>query len=270
MFGLGGIIEQWHRSSPSGVLDRFKDMSVQAGGENVSVAVNKYRNNDGGSHPTPGDGGTQDAIKIKDALMGLAMGDVLARAGGAQSYVDVFTGKGSPEGIAAVMVLFHDYSDKFIERYKKSGGATRVCADILANPDMTWQATLQAISDEFIGLDCNGFVGNWLKSCEPNFRLGPQNGPRQVYDKRKTQRNSVDEIEYWDVVVWANFSHIAAVDGVSGGGLPKVNVCQSAGGGPRMNEYTILQAAPGMFQLSGGGVDPAWEVGGGVYIVSLW
>jgi hypothetical protein len=244
-------------------------MVFYVGGEQVWISVNKYRNNDAASHPTPADGGTQDALSIKDALMGLDMSTVLGRAGGAQSYVDVFTGKGNPDAITEVLKMFYDYSAKFIALHANSPIPVRKrCAGFLADPNLSWQDSLQAICDEVIGLDCNGFVGNWLKTTDYTLKLGPQQGPRDVYNARRQQRMTVGEIEYCDICVWANFSHIAAIEDVAPGGSPKFNICQSAGGGPRMNEYSILQAGAGTFTLSGG--YPAGDVAGPVYIISPW
>ena len=159
---------------PSDVLDLYKNMQFTVGGDSVSIAVNRYRNNDAGVHPTAADGGTQDALSIKDALMSLDSGNIWSRAGGTVSYVDVFTGKGSPEAIAAVMKCFYDYSDRFIKAFGKDpkGTPRRKCADWMADPDTSWQDALQAISNEFIGLDCNGFVGNWLKKIDHALLLG--------------------------------------------------------------------------------------------------
>ena len=78
---------------PSDLLDRYKDMKFVVGGEPVSIAVNRYRNNDAAAHPSASDGGTQDALSIKDALMSLDSANIRNRAGGTVSYVDVFTGK---------------------------------------------------------------------------------------------------------------------------------------------------------------------------------
>ena len=253
---------------PSDMLDDFKNIGFQANGSDVVIAINRYRNNDADNHPTPAKGGTQDALVIKDALLGLDVHNILARAGGSQRYVDVFTGKGSPDAIGNVLATLADYSDKFIARFGKSGGAARTCADFLADDNSSWQDTMQAISDAFLGLDCNGFVGNWLQTCDHALKLGPQNGPRQVYNQCKQTRTSLDDIEDADVIVWANFSHIATIDTEAGAGSPKFNVCQSAGGGPRINEYTISVKSPGKFQLSGG--YPAGDVQGDVYILSPW
>jgi hypothetical protein len=63
----------WTESSlwPSDVLGRYRNIHVNAsGGATATTAIRRYRNNDEGSHPTPAKAGTQDAVKIKDALMG--------------------------------------------------------------------------------------------------------------------------------------------------------------------------------------------------------
>jgi hypothetical protein len=254
---------------PSDMLGLYQNMKFSVGGEPVAIAVNAYRNNDSGAHPTAADGGTQDALSIKDALAGIS-GDVHSRAGGAVSYVDVFTGKGTPEAVTAVMQCFYDYSDRFISTFGKDkvGSPRRKCADWLADEDTGWQVTLQTICHEFIGLDCNGFVGNWLKRVDHSLLLGPQQGPRDVYNKRKVVRKTVQEIAYCDVVVWTNFSHIAAINMTSEAGEPHFDMCQSAGGGPRMNDYIFRAAPDGTFTRTGG--IPAKDVGGPVYVISLW
>ncbi len=255
---------------PSDMLDLYKNMKFSAGGESVSIAVNQYRNNDAGAHPSAAKGGTQDALSIKDALMSLDSTNIWSRAGGAVSYVDVFTGKGSPKAIAAVMQCFCDYSDRFIAKFGKDreGTPRRKCADWLADPNSSWQDTLQAISNEFIGLDCNGFVGNWLKMIDHSLLLGPQQGPRDVYNRRRVTRKAVIEVQYCDVVVWADFSHIAAINMASAVGEPHFDMCQSAGGGPRMNDYLIQASSSSTFRLSGW--IPAKDVAGPVYIISPW
>lgn len=256
--------------APSNMLDDFKGMSVQAAGGVCSVAVNKYRN----SNNAADKGGTQSAIQIKDALLQTGgAGNILAGAGGAQAYMDVFTGKGSVRGISAVLGQFATYDKQFVAKF---GGLPKTdprrrCADYLADTNLSWEETLQAISNDFIGLDCNGFVGNWLKAVAPEFKISANTRPRDIYNARKASRNAVKEVEYWDVVVWANFSHIAAIDGMAdlGGATPDTfNICQSAGGGPRMNTYSIKPSSSGKFRLSGG--IPEKDVPGEVYIVTLW
>ena len=262
MFGFAMLYD------PVDMLNDYKDIRVDVGGQEVSIAVNAYRNNDAGSHPDAAHGGTQDAMSIKDALTSLGAKDVLTRCGGASSYVGVFAGKGSPDAIQSVLALFHDYSERYVKSFGRSSGVRRKVADWLADDNLSWQDTLQNISNEIIGLDCNGFVGNWLTQVDSSLKLGPNSRPRDVFACRRVQRKSVDEIQGTDIVVWENFSHIAAIDAPSDAGVPRFNICQSAGGGPRINEYSIKPTGKDTFRLYGG--IPKKDVPGAVYIISMW
>ena len=251
--------------APTDVLSAYKKIEVVIDGAKVAISINAYRNND--PKYAADKGGTQNAISIKDGLLAVGSSKILQRCGGAQNYVDVFTGKGSPEAIAAVLLCFHDYADAFVKLNKNGDAPRRKCAGWLADQNLSWKDTLQNISNEFLGLDCNGFVGNWMKRVQPSLKLGPQHGPKQFYAARQQTRTAVNKIEYWDVVVWANFSHIAVIDDASTGPA-KFSICQSAGGGPRMNEYTIVPASDGKFRLQGG--VPSGDVAGEVFVVSHW
>ncbi len=265
---FGSINLKAFQYSPNEMLADFKAIKFQVGGESVSIAVNKYRNNDHKNYPSAAKHGTQDALDVKNALLSLDNPAILARAGGASEYVGVFVGKGTPEGITKVLTMFHDYADKFVARYGKGGGPRRKCADWLADPHLSWQDTLQNISNEFIGLDCNGFVGNWLKRADPALRMHA-NTPIPFYlQKRKTPRKKVDDVLIGDVIVWTHNGHIAVIDDQPGPTSDKFIICQSAGGGPRRNEYSIRVSSPGRFLLSGG--YPAGDVPGEVRIFSLW
>jgi hypothetical protein len=257
---------------PSQMLSTYKNIKFKAGGSLVNVSVNRYRNNDSGSHSSAAAAGTQDAIKVKDALLGLGGSDVLSRAGGAQSYVNVFTGKGSPEAIGAVLSTLADYADRFVPKYSglnySSGYALKLTADLLGDPQLSWQDTLQAICDEFIGLDCNGFVGNWMVKADPALRLYEQSGPGPVKGKGKIKRLHLGEIEAWDVVIWRGNVHIGVIE-EPGSTASKFWMCQSAGDGPSMQEYVFTESAPGSFTKTGG-ANPRSEVGGTVEVYSLW
>lgn len=257
---------------PSDMLKRYKNLKVMAGGSPVAVSVNRYRNNDASSHASPDDGGTQNALKVKDALLSLNSTDVTARAGGAVDYVNVFTGKGSPEAIAAVLGTLADYADRFVAKYGnltyESNYAVRLTVDLLGDPALSWRDTLQAITDEFIGLDCNGFVGNWLKKADAGLKLTEQSGPGTVKGKARTKRMHLDEIDEWDVVIWHGNVHIAAIER-PGASPSKFWMCQSAGDGPAMQEYVLTETAPGLFTKTGG-ANPRSEVGGAVEVFSMW
>ena len=250
---------------PSDMLSDYKNIRLTVEGVSVSVAVNCYRNN---GHALE-KGGTQEAIVVKDALLRAGGAKtVLARCGGPQQYFAVFSGKGAPAAIAQVMLCFHEFAGKFIDQNKNGTGPGKKCAAWLADDNLSWQDTFQNISNAFLGLDCNGFVGNWMQQTEPTFKLGPQNGPKEFYSHRKHVRTTVDSIEYWDVVIWANFSHIAVIENTAGAGLPRFDMCQSAGGGPRLNEYAFAVSSPGKFRMTGG--IPKSDVAGEVFVISHW
>jgi hypothetical protein len=253
---------------PSDMLKDYKSISFQVGDERVNIAVNEYRNNDHKLFPDPKKNGTQDALIVKDGLLSLDYATILQRAGGPQAFVSVFVGKGSPASIATVLTLFYDYSEKFIAHFGKGVGPRRKCADWLADKHLSWQDTLQNISNEFIGLDCNGFVGNWLAAADGSLGLKPDTPPRYFRKPHKTLRAKVDDIQLGDVVTWASGVHVAAIDDVPDAGNQNFYICQSAGGGPRRNAYTIKVSSPGKFRLSGG--YPAGDVGGEVLISSPW
>ncbi|WP_446807908.1 hypothetical protein ACH50O_11355 [Methylomonas sp. 2BW1-5-20] len=264
----------WNENSPwpSDMLGYYKKIKLKAAGTPVTISVNRYRNNDPSSHPSAEQAGTQDAIKLKDALLSLNMSNVLSRAGGANNYVNVFTGKGSPEAIGAVLSTLADYEEKFV---KKFGGlsyennyALKLTADLLGDSSLSWQDTLQAICDEFIGLDCNGFVGNWLLKCDSSLKLNEQSGPGTVRGKGKVKRMHLKDIEEWDVAIWPGNIHIAAIER-PGSSDSKFWMCQSAGDGPSNQEYVLTESAPGIFTKTGG-ANPKSEVGGNVEIYSLW
>jgi hypothetical protein len=95
-------------------------------------------------------------------------------------------GKGSPWAIAGVLETLAVHSDAFIRAYAKNKGTPEAkCAALLADDGLTWEETLQRICDEYIGLDCNGFVGNWLKVVQPDFKLNQNDRADNVRAKAK-------------------------------------------------------------------------------------
>jgi hypothetical protein len=257
---------------PAQALYSYKNMDCAVGGGTAVVSVNNYRNADH-KHKRDKEGkivqrvksSCEDAILVKNALLGVAP-DAVQRAGGSVAYMDVFVGKGSPWAIASVLETFAVYSDRFISRYAQSGGSTGKCAAILADDSITWEQTLQQLCDECVGLDCNGFVGNWLKVVQPDFKLNQNSRADDVRAKAKTYRTQLDQIEYWDVMCYAKNEHIAAVNG-KGDAPGAFMVCQSAGGGPRMNEYRFIKTGAKTFRLA---APTKQDIGYDFYVISLW
>ena len=228
-------------------------------------SINAYRNGDHDKYPSAAAGGTQDAEHVKDALLNVA--PELPKRIGLFTFMDVFTGKGSPWAIAEVLSWLVDRSDLYIKRFAKNGNAPQKhVAGLLADQNLSWQETLQTVCDTYLGLDCNGFAGNWLRVCEPHFRLGPNSKPNQVRQQAAAVRRSLDRIEYWDILCWSQNQHIAVIEG-KGSRSDSFWICQSAGGGPRKNEYSLLPTGSGTFVLGGASKG---DVGGDFYVVSLW
>lgn len=247
---------------PEAALDVYKNLPVTTPDGPVTVSVNKYRN----ANNAQNKGGTGEAEVVKNSLLRVAR-DATSRAGGAVAFVDVFFGKGSPEAIVAVLETFVSYSEAYITANAKAGRTPNgQCAAILADENLTWQETVQQICDGWIGLDCNGFVGNWLKVVAPEFKLNQNSRSNDVRQKAKAYRTSLDDIEYWDVMCYVHNEHIAAVND-TGGSPGSFAVCQSAGGGPRMNEYKFLKTGPKTFKLA---APTAQDIGSEFYVVSLW
>ena len=255
---------------PAQMLDNYKNIVCTVDGSQVVVSVNKYRN----ANNAADKGGTQDAVVVKDKLRFVAP-DAWKRAGGSVAYMETFVGKGSPESIRGVLETFADYSTQFIKAYGKSTGALEgKIAAILANEDISWTETLQQVCDACIGLDCNGFVGNWLKAVQPDFNLNQNSKPDVVRAKAQAYRSDVSEIEYWDIMCYAKNEHIAVVHDV-GHAPGRFQVVQSAGGGPRINEFAFI---PGGRETVGGqvrqkfklGAPTKYDIGFDFYVISLW
>lgn len=76
---------------------------------------------------------------------------------------------------------------------------------------------LQKLADECMGLDCNGFVGNYTRRLgwmNADGHYGP-NTPTPRYASRGLVRESPEEVQPRDVLIWDSPRHIAIVHAVS-------------------------------------------------------
>jgi len=252
---------------PSDMLRLYKNIEVPVAGGVATVSVNKYRN----KNNPPEKGGCAGAIEIKQALAIASANKAWGYAGGPVAYMDSFLGKGSPWSIGGILEAFAVYSQQFIKTYANDKSSdVRKCAAILADDSITWEETLQRVCDLAFGLDCNGFVGNWLQICAPEFRITYNFFPDDVRRQRPKAiyRTDLSEVEYWDVMCYAGNEHIAAID--SQGASPNTFwVCQSAGGGPRMNELmlTKVRNSKNLFKLA---APTPQDIGSAFFILNLW
>lgn len=77
--------------------------------------------------------------------------------------------------------------------------------------------SLQKMADACMGLDCNGFVGNYTKRLgwmNADGHYGP-NTPTSRYAQRGLIRNSEAEVQPRDVLIWDSPRHIAIVHAVT-------------------------------------------------------
>jgi len=252
--------------SPSGMLSLYKNIEVPVPGSIAKVSVNKYRN----FNNPPQKGGCAGAIEIKNALAQASASKIFAFAGGAVMYMDSFVGKGSPWSIGGILEGFVVYSQPFIKMHGKANGDVGKCAAILADDHISWEETLQQVCDLAFGLDCNGFVGNWLQICAPEFKITRNSRSKDVLSLRPkaVYRTDLGQVEPWDVMCYAGNEHIAAIDDL-GGSPNRFWVCQSAGGGPRMNELLLTKVpnSKNRFRLA---APTPQDIGTDFYIVNLW
>lgn len=101
-----------------------------------------------------------------------------------------YQGKGSPEEIQMVLKLAVG------------------CGLLTPNRD-----ALQRYCDENIGLDCNGFVGNYVRA-EGHASLTPGTHISR-FSALGTKRSAISEIQPRDVMVFTSNAHIMALDSIS-------------------------------------------------------
>jgi hypothetical protein len=211
--------------TPLKMLMRFWNLEVSTPDGSAQIMVNSYKCR------TPAYGGTVNEEKIKDAFIGISKKKIIEESGGPYPYVDAFVGKATPETFETVLALVWKYREAFLSAYGKTHAEPyRTCAKILAQ-DVRPQRILQEFCDKYMGLDCNGFVGNFVDKADHSLKLKPNSSIQHGFFPKKTAlRTSADEIEGNDVIIWSNFQHIAAIDV---GFSDEFFVCQSTAGGPQ-------------------------------------
>lgn len=238
---------------PSDLLDEYQNLWVRAGSITGNVSVNKYRCSIYG-------GGTKDAEQVKDGFVSVHGGQIIREAGGAQRFVDVFTGKGSPNAIVTVLQLVHEYRLPFIKACKGVKGPKGDAAALLERNESNPIKMMQEFCDAYLGLDCNGFVGNYVKRVQ-NKWIGPNTDIASFLRSGK-KRKTVDDAYDLDILIFPNNTHIAIIDTFEDD--THAFIAQSTGGGPQMTRHKLIASGGGAFDL-----DPPTKVKGPVQIISL-
>ena len=244
---------------PSDLLDEYKSLWTRAESTLVTISINKYRCR------IPGYGGTADAELVKDGFLSIEGGQILNSVGGPFVFVDVFTGKGSPNGIVKVIQAIYEYRLAYVKKFSGLSGPMGECAALLKKNEGNPKNLLQEFCDAYLGLDCNGFVGNFVarakRSSMTNLvSFGPQTDIATFLRVGKI-RKSIDGMDDLDVLIFPNNVHIAIIDSFDD--ESHVNVVQSTGGGPQTSRHQLVAAGNNQFTLL-----PPTKVAGPVQIVS--
>ncbi|MBL8311456.1 MAG: hypothetical protein JNL19_13610 [Burkholderiales bacterium] len=217
-------------SLPSGMIDAYRRIQVALpGGRSARVAVQRYAC----QHVGYGTG-QSERMAIKDRVLG-AMGGTrrLAQFGlTASSFVGVFSGKGSMDDIATCLAFM---AERRIFHHQRNlpGDDQRPLPDLL-----------QRVADNYLGLDCNGFVGNWAVY---NGVTGASVNHYPIdWLTGRTVRRTLAEIQAYDIAVWANGTHIGMVESVAapaaGATRLTVNFAESSRGGMLNHVGTEISA----------------------------
>lgn len=189
---------------PEDLKARYLKMSFQVGGQQVDFSLEHLKYHNVGIHPADKKDTLRGVIqalvtelqKSDMALLEELVGPKMAK--GVPAFVFwPFQGKGSPEQIQAVLKIVGHF------------GKTRLRSDW---PDRsTLSESLAAFYLANMGLDCNGFAGNYAVAVGARSELGPD-----VYISRfapaNMRRRKLDEIQPGDVIVW-DPHHIATIQG---------------------------------------------------------
>lgn len=208
---------------PSQLRERLQNLQVNLDSPNppVSVSVTKYACDLYG-------GGQVKRKSYNDRLYHVARRDLLGMTN--NDYVDVFKGKGTIENIQKVLRLAARHRIYFHDGPAAGPG-----------PGLSVADGLRRVVDEYIGQDCNGFVGNWaILSGLPGASAGRP--PLDWLDHGRV-RESLDDVRAFDLVIWASGHHIAVIEtaypGEPGATRRDLYVGESADRGIQIHPYSI-------------------------------
>ncbi len=117
---------------------------------------------------------------------------------------------------------------------------------------------LQTIVAQYMGTDCNGFVGNYIASKYPALGVDPNNPEETYWNNSKkaggVRRNNIADVAADDILIFSG--HIAIISSVllRAGNAAIVRVSESRSrrilhGGPQTNTLTLTYSS-GSFDLS--------------------
>lgn len=187
--------------TPLGLYDEYRHLPVTLDDNSVvAVDVHQYQLNGVNN---------ANALKAKDKLIGkikeeakkskgsLTVGAVDVATSSKKADIAVcFMGKGSVADLQLTLRLVQRYG------LEKPGD-------------------LQQYADANLGLDCNGFVGNYTR--RRGLALGPSTDI-PAFGNKATSRKTIAEVQHHDVIIWKHkseggFGHIAIIETALGQGM---------------------------------------------------
>jgi hypothetical protein len=161
------------------------------------------------------------------------------------SFMASFCGKSSPEALGD-MIQFISYW-RYWQINKKNKSV----------------APMPFIVSDYLGVDCNGFIGNYLRAKYAGNSLGPSSTEYTYHRKgKKTRRTRFRDIRMDDVIVFSGYHHVAIIQELIDWGedWAVVEVCESRSknhGGPQWSNEEITwqkkygKEQPGKFRMRG-------------------
>jgi hypothetical protein len=95
---------------------------------------------------------------------------------------------------------------------KGSPSAIKVYLRLAVRYGFATSEGLQNFVDHYLGIDCSGFVSNYLVAVG---RLAPQqvvNTNARSYDVVTSRRRTVEDVKPLDILVWEDHTHVAIID----------------------------------------------------------
>lgn len=213
---------------PSTYVQWYKAIDVLTSAGLVrSASVQRYLCN------LPQYGGIGDSpVFWQSILIAAKAGKIFYREDQLAGASQCFWGKGTPDDVAHALRVVED-----VALAMPNHPALQPFRDVLSGDDR-----VAKVCEKYIGLDCNGFIGNFgkengLPSADPNLvpNLWANVGPRNEW------RSSVDQIKPLDVLIWPAGAHIAIIDSIQGS---QFTICQATGGsGPQTSSGHAISAA---------------------------
>jgi hypothetical protein len=178
-------------------------------------------------------GGNSNAGVLAAAFSQIAKANNQSAVTSPPDFSRVFTGQGSCDNFIAAMSFINQFKDKF----KAVPGLKKY---------FDKEDFLQAmVDDKCFGLDCIGFVGNYLVEAG----LEASYVGRRPLDYAAVFKpvKSLAEVKPYGVVMLTNGMHIQMIDTVNerGNGFIKVDLCQSSSGGPQCNVGVTIRGGGG-------------------------